>query len=176
MGGPKRHHYVPRFYLERFVREHEGSRRGFWVYDKDGGEPRLQQPPTTAVEQFFYRIEAEGGERDDSPEAALSRIEGEFAPMLRRWLAPGGGPRPEDVPVAAVFLALMDTRTSRSIEVARQVATLSAIESLKELAASPERLREYLARRKADGKRRIGPMKALWRRLPPLRSGPRLRL
>jgi uncharacterized protein DUF4238 len=104
MGTPKRHHYLPLFYLEKF------SRRGLlWVYDQYSNEFRRQPPKDTAVETHRYSFLDEHGRLDASMEALLSRFETEAAPALAK-LETGQPISTDDRCAIAAFVALLSTR------------------------------------------------------------------
>jgi hypothetical protein len=127
-GEPKRHHYVPRFYLEEFASKQEGSRTGaFWVYDKQGGEPRLQTPKNTAVQSRFYDLSHEG---EQVPvEQMLAEIESDAKPVLQRWGR--GETSRKDIPLLARFLADMYVRVPRQIATTEETGTALAREMVK---------------------------------------------
>jgi hypothetical protein len=73
-GRPKQHHYVPRFYLERFV-DNEGH---VWVFDKVTEKVFATTPSKLARESGFYDAPALGTHVDQTAIehmlAALARI------------------------------------------------------------------------------------------------------
>ncbi len=61
-GSPKRHHFIPKRYLEGFCRD------GFLsVYDREKGEYRRQTPKNTALQTHYYSLEDEHGRRASRP-------------------------------------------------------------------------------------------------------------
>src|SRR2546423_12733762 len=58
LTGPKRQHFLPRFYLDGFTRDGLVA-----VFDREKNEIRLQQPVNTAVIGHFYTMEDEEGRR-----------------------------------------------------------------------------------------------------------------
>jgi len=105
MSEPKRHHYVPQFYLKGFT-EHDS----LWVYDLEKREIRQQRPGSIAVKKHFYSVTNEKGERDNSVELALSQAEGAAAPAVAA-LARGESESEEQRGDLAFFAALMKNRT-----------------------------------------------------------------
>lgn len=79
LSGPKRQHYLPRFYLEGF------STNGLVaVYDREKDEVRLQPPVNTAVIGHFYTmIDAEGRQRFEI-EQMLAGVEGRASPVIAK--------------------------------------------------------------------------------------------
>ncbi|MBP7527333.1 MAG: DUF4238 domain-containing protein [Syntrophorhabdaceae bacterium] len=79
MNGPKRHHYLPQFYLEGFCRD------GYlWVFDRETSEFRRQTPVNTAIQKHYYTVEDKDGKKDTSIEAFLSEIEGASKPVIQK--------------------------------------------------------------------------------------------
>lgn len=103
---PKRHHQVPRAYLERFaaggkvrVRRRDGS-----AFETD--------PINVAVESGFYDVTDSAGAKSSAVEAAVTRIEGEAWGALGtidRTLRPPQGPERDAL---ADFISLQMTRTT----------------------------------------------------------------
>lgn len=113
MGTPKRHHYLPRFYLEKF------SRDGLlWVYDRLTNEFRRQPPKDTAVELHRYSFRDATGQLDASMERVLSRFENLAAPAIAKVEA-GGLPSKDERIAIAAFAAQINTRVPDSDKTAR---------------------------------------------------------
>lgn len=110
-GGPKRHHYVARSYLERF----SNDRRQVTVYDRT----KERDPYTTsilnaAVISGLYDIVDAEGNKDKSAEAALSQLEGDAIRVLKQ--IDDGKWDKEALPdaerqVLALYMAVQFTRT-----------------------------------------------------------------
>lgn len=77
MTTPKRHHYLPQFYLEGFC-----IGNLLWVYDRDKKEYRQQTPQNTAVQKYYYSFENDNGERDAEVEGLLSLVETYTKPII----------------------------------------------------------------------------------------------
>ncbi len=77
MTTPKRHHYLPQFYLEGFCRDDL-----LWVYDREEKEFRQQTPQNTAVQKYYYSFENDEGERTAEIEDLLSLIETHTKPII----------------------------------------------------------------------------------------------
>ena len=75
------HHYVPQFYLERFV----GSRGKLWVYDKDNDRVFETIPRNVAGEHGFYKLPVVFQDRS-LMERQFSAMEGEAASITKDWL------------------------------------------------------------------------------------------
>jgi hypothetical protein len=148
--NPKRHHYVPQFYLRYFSLSPPDSPRAFWVYDKAGGPPRQQTPVNTAVETHFYSVDASGVGRDDRAERAFAMLESAAKPILDRWQNPGVRPTGLEIQEIAGFLAFMHTRVPRAHQVAKEMEEALTTEWLKDLSKDPDRVRGMLSRYEAE--------------------------
>lgn len=69
---PKRHHYVPQFYLNNFA-DKQGK---IWVYDRKIKEYRHQSVKDTAVQNNYYRMRLKGGGQTNELEGFFSQLEG----------------------------------------------------------------------------------------------------
>lgn len=105
--NPKRHHFLPEFYLHKFARD------GYvWVYDRKEDSYRRQQPKNTAVIGHYYAITSETGERDYDIERMLSQFEGRAKTAIQT-LEAGQEINPEQRADLAYYLAFQHTRTPR---------------------------------------------------------------
>ncbi len=77
MTTPKRHHYLPKFYLEGFCRNNL-----LWVFDRDSKEFRQQTPVNTALQKYYYSFENDDGEKTADIEDLLSLVEGHTKPII----------------------------------------------------------------------------------------------
>ncbi|MBI4643753.1 MAG: DUF4238 domain-containing protein [Deltaproteobacteria bacterium] len=71
MTKPKRHHYLPQFYLQYFCKD-----GNFWIFDRKSKEFRIQTPINTALKSNYYTFEDSGGNKVTDIEQLLSQIEG----------------------------------------------------------------------------------------------------
>ncbi|MGY1438004.1 DUF4238 domain-containing protein [Streptomyces reniochalinae] len=126
MGDPKLHHYVPQFYLRRFV----DSVERLWVWDKTSDRVFRTQPKAIAAETNFYLLPelAEHGYDPVELERQFADLEGQVSAITGQWLEwirhgnPGDSLPVPDVnrEIVSLFLALQSLRTAdaRSILVA----------------------------------------------------------
>jgi hypothetical protein len=86
MGRKRRHHYVPRFYLEGFC---DSSNAPFiWIYEKGNQEIRKQRADNIAFERDYYSFRHPSGEMDtETIENGLANLEGRAAPVLKKMVA-----------------------------------------------------------------------------------------
>ncbi|MFB4308948.1 DUF4238 domain-containing protein [Actinomadura sp. GTD37] len=123
MNTPKLHHYVPQFYLRRFM---DHTKR-LWVWDRDINRVFRAQPKVVAAETYFYYL-SESAEQGHDPltmEKQFSGIESDMARATNNWLMQIANAKAMesislqegDRETGALFLALQFLRTedSRSI-------------------------------------------------------------
>lgn len=142
MSDPKLHHYVPQFYLRRFV-DDEGR---LWVWDRDRDRIFPSGPRSVAAETSFYFLDeiAEQGHDPLTMERQLADLERDVAMITGQWLERirvGDLGDPIEVPpvnreIVSLFIGLQFFRT----ENARSVLT-SFAESTGYVPASDEERR-----------------------------------
>ena len=71
MSEPKRHHYIPRFYLEGFRPD---SEEYLHVFDREKSELRKQTPLNTMVSKYYYSFEDVDGSKNTEIESSVLRI------------------------------------------------------------------------------------------------------
>lgn len=79
MTGPKKQHYLPRFYLAGFSRD-----GGVWVHDAERGVYERRNPKNLATRKHYYSVETETGEMDFTVEHVLGMVENGTAQIIRR--------------------------------------------------------------------------------------------
>lgn len=104
MSLPKRHHYLPQFYLRGFCRDDS-----FCIFDRDKNEFRVQTPINTAVQKQFYSVRNEDGSFDPALEKLLSQVEAETAPIIAK-LDGGGTISFEEKYTLSIFVGLQNNR------------------------------------------------------------------
>lgn len=105
MGKPKRHHYVPQFYLKKFADDQDR----LWVYDRVNKQYRHQNVEQVASINHYYRIEKKDGTLSLEIEEHLSEIEGNGAAAIEK-LERAEPITPEEKAHIAVFIAVQMTR------------------------------------------------------------------
>ncbi|MFA6091865.1 MAG: DUF4238 domain-containing protein [Elusimicrobiota bacterium] len=138
-GVPRRHHYVPQFYLEYFATRRKGGEPGFWVYDRGGSPPREATPLGTAAKRDLYTFFTPTGEKDTSLETQLfSRVEGWTKPILDKWIQhPGVRLTKSDVEMVALFIALQYIRVPRTINAGKEAEEKFVLEWWKLMGRQP---------------------------------------
>lgn len=116
MSNPKRHHYLPQFYLKNFCNI-EG---GLWVYnDKDQSIKNLKPDNTTLIKNY-YTIENEDGSLNYELEKRFSIIESETALVIDKIN------RQEDISqeekgTLSLFIALQQNRTPAAVDLIHEM-------------------------------------------------------
>lgn len=106
MNQPRRHHFLPQFYLKGFT----GDDGLLWVYDRERDEFRKQQPKDSAVQKDYYTYTDKDGVKHFDIEQMLSMVEGEASGPLAKLDA--GDPISEDERSwVAQFIAFLMLRT-----------------------------------------------------------------
>lgn len=123
MSDPKRHHYVPAFYLAGFTRVRKRDDQ-FAVYDREKNEFRTQTPDTSAHQRFYYATERERGERDLSIEKFLSDLEGAAKPLIDK-LENQVAISDDERATLALFFALLHTRVPQFERFVNEMADLT---------------------------------------------------
>jgi hypothetical protein len=116
MAAPKRHHYLPEFYLESFSRD-----RFLWVYDRTLKKYRKQTPKNTTIRTHYYAIDDGSAARNTEIEQILSKVEGATKPVISKLenIEPLTG---DDRYTLAVFVSLLIVRVPDFEEEANDVA------------------------------------------------------
>jgi len=79
LSGPKRQHFLPKFYLEGFANDGTVA-----VFDRELNEIRVQQPVNTCVIGHFYTIEDASGNKRFELEQLLSEYEGKASLVIKK--------------------------------------------------------------------------------------------
>lgn len=117
LNGPKRQHFLPRFYLQGFRRNDSSL---VAVYDRQVNQIRLQTPDNTAVIGHFYTGKDEQGRKRFELEQVLSEIEGNAAPVIEK-LSAGGVLSDEERSNLAIFAAMGMCRTPDLLDTVKAV-------------------------------------------------------
>lgn len=127
LTGPKRQHYLPRFYLEGFAKDGLVA-----VYDREKDELRRQQPKDTTVIGHFYTMEDGEGRRRYEVEALLSEYEGKASPVIKK-LAAKEPINAEERSDLAIFMALGAMRTPDIVESLQHISSGMILEVAKRI-------------------------------------------
>lgn len=143
MPKPKRHHFLPKFYLEGFTRDGLLS-----VFDRDKKQYRRQSPKKTAVIGHFYAFLNTEGETDYGIETFLSQIEGNAKPVIDK-LSAGEAIEPEERVSLATFIAVLFNRVPKFEREIDEISDAAGKAIMKKMFPSIEAIEEYFRR---DGK------------------------
>jgi Protein of unknown function (DUF4238) len=131
---PKRHHYLPEFFLNGFCRNGK-----LWLFDRPRDGFREQTPENTGVKRLYYAFEDQAGTRHSEIETFLSRVEGDAKHCVDRLRA-GHVLSQEERAKFAMFLALMHTRVPEFHEFVQEVNEKTTKATMRLLARQPGRL------------------------------------
>ena len=128
MSTPQLHHYVPQFYLRRFL---DPSER-LWVWDRDEDRAFATKPGSVAAERSFYYLDSlvEKGHDPLTMESQFASLEHEIANITNQWIEwirDGNLGMSITIPepnrdLVSLFLALQFLRTADSREILAQLA------------------------------------------------------
>lgn len=116
LEGPKRHHYISRFYLEGFT----DSSGLLSVFDREDGTIKRQPPKDTAVIGHFYTFLDEQERRRFDLESLFGIVETRASSALKT-LTGGERPSHEERESLSLFIAMTATRIPAALEEARLV-------------------------------------------------------
>jgi hypothetical protein len=137
-GQPRRHHYVPQFYLIGFTKS--GTADGtLHVLDQQRLKQWSSTPANVALENGFYTVELGPSVDAAVVERTLSRLETDFAPVIRDIAEKRSLPPDEAFGTLMSFVAVMAAR------VPKVKNTIS--EFLEDVARKHEIMRREIARR-----------------------------
>jgi hypothetical protein len=120
MESPKRHHFVPRWYLEKFVDPETGF---LHVYDKITERWRRQKPrEVMTINRYYQQKHAPEGVDPDIFEKGLgSTLEPEAKTAFEKLLTRPKDVTAEDTAAILVYLELQRLRVPRQAETAKQL-------------------------------------------------------
>jgi len=143
----KRHHVIPRFYLERFVDPRNPSH--LWVYDKRGNHVKAQTPVDSSVRSYFYSLRGVPELDPDAIEDLLGRAETTAAPVIKEMLS-GRFPDLQGRADFAMFAAFLYTRTHAFRTNVSRVAHKVLNEEKNKTADDPKGFRQMVANYERD--------------------------
>lgn len=150
MTKPKRHHFLPEFYLNGFTRD--GM---LCVFDREKAAYRPQPPKNTAVIGHFYAFQNIDGEMDYGLETFFSQIEGKAKVVIEK-LEDGELISPEERLDLSMFIALLFNRVPKFEREIEQIADAAGKAMMKEMFPTMESVEEHLRREaEADGDRSV---------------------
>ena len=147
---PRKHHYVPQFYLQGFTVN--GKKDGqLWVLDKKTGEQWQSTVKKSARQTDLYRVEMEDGGSPASLENALSKIESMLAPILLRTIEKRSLPEGQIFDLFLNMVALMALRVPAFLTFSNRIGTTLVRQLGHTLIATPEAWKATTDRMRAKG-------------------------
>lgn len=146
MTKPKRHHFLPEFYLNGFARDGLLA-----VFDREKNEYRSQPPKNTAVIGHFYAFHNTAGELDYGLETFFSQIEGNAKPVIEK-LEQGSTIEAQERIDFGLFLAVLFNRVPKFEREIDEIADAAGKAMMKKMFPSVEAIEEHF-RREADADR-----------------------
>ena len=104
MNKPKRHHYLPQFYLKNFCKNDF-----LWIYDRDNNEYRQQTPINIAVKKKYYTAIGLDDRPHNEIEAVLANIEDKTKHIIEK-INRKHSINLEDKCILAIFMAFLYVR------------------------------------------------------------------
>lgn len=138
LTGPKRQHFLPKFYLEGFCKDGRLA-----VYDRESDEVRVQQPLNTGVIGHFYTFEDTEGRKRFELEQMLSEFEAKASPGIRK-LAAKREPTDEERADLAIFVSLACFRTPDIVESLKLFNSGLIADMAKRMFANVDQVKESL--------------------------------
>lgn len=152
----RRHHFIPKFLLDRFAGEDGRPVQ----LDVTSGVSRSVSARTAASRKDFYTFENDDGERSNQIEAIFAMIENHAAPALRR-LEDASQISEIDRATIAYFLALLWARTPAARERAEALSKETAAGLLASKVNDREAFDEMIRQAgETDPELRLGPEEA----------------
>lgn len=139
LEGPKRQHFLPRFYLEGFAKDGKVA-----VFDRIENEVRVQQPVNTAVIGHFYTMVDDQGRKRFELEQLLAEYEGKAKPAIEK-LALKDSLNADERSDLAIFIALGAMRTPDIVDSIKKVNSESIKMFAKQVLSDPEALATKLS-------------------------------
>lgn len=131
---PRKHHYIPRFYLKGFTSAETKPR--LWVYEK-GRDPRKSTPKLEGCQRDFYTLEENGGKNFEFEEW-LANLESRVAPLIPDLVKSKREPIENEKISLAVFMGTMFTRTPFGMLLGDKVFGPATTKMLKRTASDPD--------------------------------------
>ncbi len=111
-GEPRKHHYVPQFYLAGFTKSDSKDGK-LYVLDKEKRKTWTSTPKGTAHKRDFHAVEATPGGDPMAVEKALSQVEGQWSAALASVIDQKALPEGDSFGDLMMFVAFMAVRVPR---------------------------------------------------------------
>jgi hypothetical protein len=145
---PKKHHYVPRFYLAGFTLS--GSKNDFiWVLNQKNGKQWRARAQNIAYQNDFYTLDIPETE-PETIEKEFSFLEGQAANVIKEIINSKSIPTGESYNVLMNFIALTIARVPSTRKTIEEPFLKISEMILKNALASPERYHTLMERLKKE--------------------------
>ncbi len=111
-GQPRKHHYVPQFYLAGFTKN-DCKEGDLYVLDKEQGKTWKSTPKGSAHKRDFHAIDPEPGGDPMAVEKAMAQVEGQWSAALADVIEKKALPEDESFGDLMMFVAFMAVRVMR---------------------------------------------------------------
>ena len=149
MTKPRKHHYVPQFYLGGFTSN--GTRGGkLHVLDLGSGKQWQAAPKNAACERDFYMLEFEGDEAVGF-EKLLGEIEGRAAPVISQIITSGTIPNGKEYEYLIDFLGVMALRVPAVLNMIDNFIEQILKMANRQMVAKKERWEAIIEKRRSKG-------------------------
>ena len=138
LSGPKRQHFLPKFYLEGFTKDGLVA-----VFDRDLNEIRVQKPVNTCVMGHFYTMKDSSGRNRFEIEQMLSDYEDKASLVIRRLKAMEEISENERTDLA-IFVALAAFRTPDVVDSLKAFNSGLVMDISKRIFADVEEVKEQM--------------------------------
>jgi len=142
---PRRHHYVPAFYLAQFSLEGNRDSRLF-VFDQNRLKSWSSTPDGSAHQRDFYAVDLGPDKHPATFEAkVMSEVDGKCSAVVKKVISDMRVPSDEDLGTLLNFVATSMARTPRIRRLVDQVFAHVANEYMKSLVSTDEGWEMFLA-------------------------------
>lgn len=138
MTKPKRHHYLPQFYLQYFCKD-----GNFWIFDRKTKEFRSQTPKNTALKSNYYTFKNSKGNKVTEIEHLLSQIEGNAKCIIEKVIN-WENITPQEKENLSLFIAFMMNRVPDFEKSVNKVYEHTIKSTLKMMYSDPKRVQATL--------------------------------
>jgi hypothetical protein len=138
LNGPKRQHFLPKFYLEGFTRDGKIA-----VFDRELDQIRVQQPLNTCVIGHFYTFEDAEGRKRFELEQFLSEYETKASLAIKK-LSAKEVINADERSDLAIFIALAACRTPDIVDSLKKFNSGLISDMAKRMFADVEQVKEQM--------------------------------
>jgi hypothetical protein len=148
MDVKKKHHFIPRFYLNGFTDPFDSE--FLWIYDKQTGKIFKSKPINVGYRRHYHSYKDKDGVKDTNTfEEALSELESAVAPIivkLKQFIMPNI----EERQILSFFIHNMMTRVPNYRESVEKAFAKHRKESLQKLAEHPNAFKRFVEKVERD--------------------------